>query len=60
MPMSYLFAVSNIETYITVTSNDTFAPKYNGKFINIPVEMLEKTIKSVTAIAHNRLLIEIA
>lgn len=60
MPMSYLFAVSDIETYITVTSDNIFAPRYNGKFIDIPVEMLEETIKSVTAIAHNRLLIKIA
>ena len=60
MPMSYLFAVSDIETYITVTSDNIFVPNYNGKFIDIPVEMLEKTIKSVTAIAHNRLLIKIA
>ena len=60
MPMSYLFAVSNIETYITVISDNIFAPKYNGKFIEIPVEMLQTTIKSVTATAHNRLLIEIA
>lgn len=60
MPMSYLFAVSNIETYITVISDNIFAPKYNGKFIDIPIEMLETTIKRVTATAHNRLLIVIA
>ena len=60
MPMSYLFAVSAIETYITIISDNIFAPKYNGKFIDIPVEMLGTTIKSVTAIAHNRLLIKIA
>lgn len=60
MPMSYLFAVSDIETYITVTSDNIFVPNYNGKFIDIPVEMLETTIKSVTAIAPNRLLIKIA
>ena len=60
MPMSYLFAVSDIETHIIVASDNIFAPKYNGKFIDIPVEMLEETIKSVTAIAHNILLIKIA
>lgn len=60
MPMSYLFAVSSIETYVTVTSDNIFALRYTGKFIDIPVELLEKTIKSVTATAHNRLLITIA
>ena len=60
MPMSYLFAVSSIETYVTVTSDNIFAPRYTGKFIDIPVELLETTIKSVTATAHNRLLITIA
>lgn len=60
MPMSYLFAVSSIETYVTVTSDNIFAHIYTGKFIDIPVELLEETIKSVTATAHNRLLITIA
>lgn len=60
MPMSYLFVVSNVETYVTVTSDNIFAPKYTGKFIDIPVEMLETTVKSITATAHNRLLIVIA
>ena len=60
MPLSYLFAVSNIETYVTVTSDNIFAPKYTGKFIDIPVELLETVIKSVTATGHNRLLITIA
>ena len=60
MPMSYLFAVSNINTYITVTSDNNYAPKYTGKFIDIPVALLETTVKSITAIAHNRLLVTIA
>lgn len=60
MPMSYLFAVSNNETYVTVTSDNIFVVKYTGKFIDIPVELLETTIKSVTATERNRLLITIA
>lgn len=60
MPMSYLFAVSNINTYITVTSDKIFAPKYTGKFIDIPVELLETTVKSITAVSHNRLLVTVA
>lgn len=60
MPMSYLFSVSNVETYVTVAYDNIFAPKYTGKFIDIPVALLETTVKSVTATGHNRLLITIA
>ena len=60
MPMSYLFAVSNIETYVTVTSDNIFEVKYDGKFIDIPVELLETTIKSITATARKHLLIAIS
>lgn len=60
MPLSYLFTVSSIKTYVTVTSDNIFAPKYTGMFIDIPIELLETTIKSVTATAHNHLLITIA
>ena len=60
MPMSYLFAVSNIETYVTITTDNIFAVKYTGKFIDIPVELLEATIKSVEAFGRNCLLITIA
>ena len=59
MPMSYLFAVSNNETYVTVTSDNILEVKYIGKFIDIPEELLETLIKSITAIGHNRLLITI-
>ena len=60
MPMSFLFSVANIETWVTIKSDNIFAPMYTGKFIEIPLSLLETTVKSITATGHNRLLITIA
>lgn len=61
MPMSNLFSVSDINTWVNVKNNSSNNTSiYAGRFIDIPVSLLETCIKSVSAIARNHLLIIIA
>lgn len=58
MLMADLYRVSNIEIWVFVQYNDT--KLYSGKFIDIPLLLLERNIKSVSIPSRNHLTIEIA
>ena len=59
--MQDLLRVMNDETWIIVKTNVSICPpKYNGKFIDITEELLDRTIKSVTPLDFNYLFILLA